>query len=240
MHALAQMVYPGRLIIIGADPSGESAVVVYAVTGRSPASQARRLEMSEGMVWTRPTDPHTIRAGNVDLLVYPAVIIGSGVAVSNGKQTADIDPSADENPVAVLAKGLDRWTYEPDAPIYTPRISGCVLPNGRTALSLIRRGPGGLAERSFHEGTFLPGRGSLVSTYAGPNANPLPAFRGEPVEVGLDGRTPEETAEAVYASLRPEGRTEDFRVAVACLFFPRGPGGEPRVAILNRCERTPS
>jgi len=235
MRSLTQMTYPGRLIIIGADPSGEEAVVVYAVTGRSPSSQARRLEESEGAIWTRPTDLEVLKAGHIDLLVYPAVIIGSGVAVSNGKQTADIDLAADENPVSVLARGLDRWTYEPDAPIYTPRVSGCVLPNGRTALSLIRRGPAGEAERSFHEGSARPGWGKLVSTYAGPNVDPLPAF-----QVGLDGRTPEETASAVYEALGPEGRAPDYRVAVACVFFPRRPGREPRVAVLNRGQRTPS
>ena len=43
-------------------------------------------------VWTRPTDPEILKTGRPDLLVYPAIMIGKGIAVSNGRQTADIDP----------------------------------------------------------------------------------------------------------------------------------------------------
>jgi len=238
MKILERMVYPGRIIIIGADASAAAEVVVYAVTGRSPASQARKLELSGSAVWTKPTDPETVKSGNVDLLVYPAVILGSGVAVSNGRQTSDLDLSGGEGPAGVLAKSLERWTYEPDAPIYTPRITGCVLPDRRAGLSLIRRGQDGISERCFFEFSSRPGEGRLIATYAGENIQPLPIFRGEPLELELSGRTAAETAGAVYAALRPEGRLEDFRVAVACVFWPREAGLRPEVAILNRHERT--
>ncbi|MBM3295358.1 MAG: hypothetical protein FJY82_12680 [Candidatus Aminicenantes bacterium] len=240
MNSLARMLYPGRFIVIGSDPSGSVDVVVYGLTGRSPSSRSRRLERRGGAVWTEPADPETVKRGNVDLLLYPAVVLGAGIAASNGRQTTDIDLSAGENPVAVLAAGLERWTYEPDAPNHTPRIAGCVLPNGRSALGVIRRGRGGSAERAFFECPAVPGRGRLIATYTGENSDPLPAFRGEPLEVEIATGTPEETAAAVFAALRPEGRVEDFRVAVACVFWPREAGLRPQVAIVNRHERTPS
>ena len=86
-----EMVYPGRVIIIGKSLSGED-VVMYALTGRSPSSQARMLliDEAEKKIFVKPTDEDTLKTGNPELLVYPAVIYGSGIAVSNGKQTDDV------------------------------------------------------------------------------------------------------------------------------------------------------
>jgi IMP cyclohydrolase len=240
LDALTSMAYPGRLIIIGRDASGERAVVVYAVTGRSPSSQARELVRQGDSVWTRPTDPEVLARGNPDLLVYPALVFGRGIAVSNGKQTADIPLGGGTGPVAALEAGLRTWTYEPDSPIYTPRISGCVLSGPSAALSIIRRGPGGAAERIFHEFVPEPGEGRMISTYAGENADPLPSFRGDPRILALSESTAEATAKAVFEALGPKSGGPDFRVAVACAFArPVDPSGLD-LAIINRHERTKS
>jgi IMP cyclohydrolase len=238
MKNLTLMAYPGRFIILGRDVAGAHDIVLYGITGRSASSRARRLERRGDIVFIRPTDPDVLKTGNADLLVYPALVLGKGIAVSNGKQTEDIDPLADGSPVRVLEKGLEGWTYEPDAPIFTPRISGCLLPDRRAALSLIKRGGDGRPERSFFEFPLIPGRGKLVATYAGENTHPLPVFQGEPLEIGIETKTAAETAQRVYAALRPEGRPEDFRVAVACVFAPLAPGEEREIAIVNRLERT--
>ena len=152
MTNLTRMIYPGRFIILGRDAAGAYDIVLYGITGRSASSQARRLERRGDNVIIQPTDPDVLKTGNADLLVYPALVLGKGIAVSNGKQTEDIDPLADGSPVRVLEKGLEGWTYEPDAPIFTPRISGCLLPDRRAALSLIKRGGDGRPERSFFRG----------------------------------------------------------------------------------------
>ena len=60
---LSAMEYPGRILIIGRAGGQGEPVVIYAITGRSPSSQARRLEWKEGGVWVRPTDEKTIREG---------------------------------------------------------------------------------------------------------------------------------------------------------------------------------
>src|SRR5665647_2637888 len=126
---LASLEYPGRLIVIGAAPAGGRAVIIYAITGRSPSSQARRFVLRDGGIWVEPTDEATLKQGHVDLLVYPAVLFSrAGLAVSNGKQTTDVRdrlaPSAGTGPA--LAAALASWDFEPDAPIFTPRISGCL------------------------------------------------------------------------------------------------------------------
>jgi IMP cyclohydrolase len=237
---LASLDYPGRLIAIGQASPGGQAVIIYAVTGRSPSSQARELVFRDGGIWVQPTDEATLRQGNVDLLVYPAVLSGpAGIAVSNGKQTADVRdrlrPGAD--PVAALAEALAGWEFEPDAPIFTPRISGALI--GRTAaLSVVRRGPSGESLRSYFEARLRPGEGRLVSTYEGPNTDPLPVFSGEPRFIAVPGASAAEVAEAIYRGLAPGASGKDFRVAVACLFVEPGRPEKTGVHIINRHERT--
>jgi IMP cyclohydrolase len=236
---LASLEYPGRLIVMGAATGGKAAVV-YAITGRSPSSQARKLVNRDGGVWVQPTDEDVLKTGNVDLLVYPALLFDhAGVAVSNGKQTTGIQdglPSG-AGPIAVLAVALAAWDYEPDAPIFTPRISGC-LAQGKAGLSVVRRGPSGETLRSYFDVPLREGEGRLVSTYQGPNSEPLPAFEGEPCRVGLAGASARETAEAIYRDLAPAATAKDFRVAVVCLSVSLSNPENVEVHIINRHERT--
>jgi len=236
LSLLRNLAYPGRLIVIGR--TGGAAVVIYAITGRSASSQARRLVRRDAGVWVEPTDEEILRQGRVDLLVYPALLIAAGgVAVSNGKQTTDIHNALalGAEPVATLATALSRWDFEPDAPTFTPRISGCVTAAG-AALSIVKRGPDGGSLRSYFEVPASPDQGRFVSTYQGENRDPLPAFVGEPLTVDLPPGGARETAEAAYAALAPRTGNPDFRVAVACF---RDPGAaEPEVHIINRHERT--
>jgi IMP cyclohydrolase len=226
------MEYPGRVIVIGMSPAGDQ-VVMYAITGRSPSSQARKLERAEDRILVKPTDEETLRSGDPELLIYPAIIIEKGIAVSNGKQTEDIPLrfSAAQRPIEVLDSALHRWEYEPDEPNYTPRISGCVF-NG-AALSIIKRGDNGSAIREYFELPLIAGRGRMIATYTGTNLNPLPSFSGEPLEVGLPYRSADEAVTALYEALGPAGKN-DFRVAAATVYR----AAETSVALKNRHEVT--
>lgn len=237
LGALTSMSYPGRLIVLGRDGSGERVIVIYAVTGRSPSSQARELVRQGDAVWTRPTDPEVLAKGIPDLLVYPALVFGRGIAVSNGKQTTDILIGGSPSAAGTLEAGLRAWSYEPDAPIFTPRISGCVLPGPSAALNIIRRGGSGEPERTFHE--FVPerGEGRMISTYAGENADPLPSFRGDPKILALSEPSAGAMAAAVYEALGPKPGSPDFRVAVACVYARAGDPAGLDLAIINRHER---
>jgi IMP cyclohydrolase len=232
--------YPGRLIALGVSPDGRRNVVIYAITGRSPSSQARKLVARERGVWTEPTDETALRQGNVDLLVYPALLFEKqGLAVSNGKQTEDIRSmlAAFHNPVSILSEALGTWDYEPDEPTFTPRISGCVR-GGRAALSVISRGPGGKSVKSFFEVPSVPGRVFLVSTYEGPNRDPLPSFRGEPRPWSLTSASCREAAEKVYEALGPTSQGKDFRVAVVGVTAATEDPDSLEIEIINRHERT--
>jgi len=217
---LKAMEYPGRIIIIGRSPAGLPAVM-YAITGRSPSSQARKLEVDQPrqMIFVKPTDEEILKTGNPDLLVYPAIICGRCVAVSNGKQTADVfqhlTPRA--RPAEALLKALRAWQYEPDEPNYTPRISGGLTAAG-AGLSLLKRAADGSVMRSAFEIPLLPGAGKMVATYTGANANPLPPFAGEPQDVALPWSHAADAAAGLYEALAPRAGGPDLRVAAAAAF----------------------
>jgi len=237
------MAYPGRVIIIGAGPGAGRTMVLYAVTGRSPSSQARRLRQEARSIWTEPTDAETLKQGNPELLIYRALAFDSGIAVSNGRQTEDIAAALksrgrDADPLTVLADALQGWEYEPDAPHFTPRISGCVQAGGRAGLNLIRRGGTGAPERAAFSWQLEPGRGKLISTYQGTEENPLPSFSGSPREVGNPWTTARSMAEAAFGSMAPAGPGQDYRVSVACLAADADDLSDAEVHIINLRERS--
>ncbi|MBM3297486.1 MAG: hypothetical protein FJY83_07785, partial [Candidatus Aminicenantes bacterium] len=139
LEALSRTAYPGRGILLGRSPDGRMLAAAYFITGRSASSQARVLVREEETVWTRPSDPEVMKKGDPELLIYPALILSGGLAVSNGRQTADVAAlvASGLSPREILALALEHWDYEPDGPIFTPRISGCATPDGRAALGLV-------------------------------------------------------------------------------------------------------
>ena len=239
LEKLIEKDYPGRLIIIGAEKSGKNIVVLYAITGRSPSSQARKIEFSGQKFLVRPTDESILKTGNVDLLIYPAILLSEGIVVSNGNQTGDIKAVRGAgNAAHVLEMSLAKWEYEPDAPAFTPRISGCVLPSKSAALSIIRRAENGTTERNYFEVPLMPGQGKMISTYTGQNIDPLPSFKGYPEDVSLSCSTAGDMTEAVYEAMKPgEGTHRDFRVAVACVYRNLNDRNRYTLSIINRSER---
>lgn len=236
---LSAMAYPGRIIIIGLNSNADRGVVVYAITGRSPSSQARELTIKGNAVWAMPTDEDVLKQGNVDLLVYSAIAFGPGIAVSNGRQTEDIlnQIQNKDDPGQVLSNGLRQWTYEPDSPHFTPRISGCILPGGKPCLSIIRKDKDGSAERSFFAWALEPGKGRLITTYSGKEEHPLPSFTGDPLLVRISKRSAAGLAKAVYAALEPQNPEKDYRVAVACVYAEIAHLQKYEVHIINKRKR---
>jgi len=238
---ISVMPYPGRLIMIGQDKSGKKIVVFYAVTGRSPSSQARKMTWEKDSLWVKPTDREIIKKGNIDLLIYPALfVLPQGLAVSNGKHTVDIMASLNHsrNASEVLAFSLQKWDYEPDEPAFTPRISGCVLSSGSAALGIIKRAENGDPIRNIFEFPLMRGKGKLIATYSGRDTDPLPSFEGEPLEIDIKNETPIEAAEMIYAAMAPAEKNRDFRVAAACFYVDKKQPETFVYHIINRQERT--
>ena len=74
---LTKLEYPGRLIVIGAPREGMRLGVIYAITGRSPSSQARKLVRRDNGIWVQPTDEATLRTGNQGCgrMWHPAILL---------------------------------------------------------------------------------------------------------------------------------------------------------------------
>lgn len=240
IRPLAESEYPGRIIIIGEEKKQGNVVAVYAITGRSSSSQARKMEKEEDTIWVKPTDLDLLKKGNIDLLLYPSIFcLSQGIAVSNGKQTVDVMACLGQGESAseILAFALKNWDYEPDEPTFTPRISGCVLSNRSAALSLIKRARDGSSQRNIYEFSLVPGEGKMIATYEGKNTEPLPSYAGEPLDVEIEGASAQEVAENVYTSLAPREGEKDFRVAVTCVFGKNIPSNEFEIHIINRADR---
>ncbi len=241
LEALAQMEYPGRFIILGRSMNGEDSIAIYGITGRSLSSQARKLAYQETgrYVSVRPTDETVVHQGNRDLLIYPAIAFEHnlhGVIVSNGQQTDAISRkflSLNAEPFSVLAHALESWSYEPDAPHFTPRISG-FLDSVYGYLCIQKKEQDGLS-RAYFSFPLVRGKGKLLATYTGKNVDPLPSFQGEPFDMILEEACAQELAADVYHSLEPRNKEDDFRVAVCAVYFSPVKRKQD-VAIINRCD----
>lgn len=238
--------YPGRLIIIGKDPKDLNYIVIYAVTGRSPGSQARRIEVEstsqQTTAWVKPipASENEFKEANLDLLVYPALIVNQGLIVSNGRQTEDIFRHLKPKKPAIqtLIEVLSRWEYEPDPPHFTPRISALITPSGSAALALVKRASTSGTARHYFELPLLAGKGYLLCTYMGEETSPLPSFQGEPLVIDLERMlSPEKAAEIIYNSLAPTRPNQpDYRVACLSLFAPVYDLEDHQLVVINRHE----
>jgi len=231
--------YPGRFIIAGQLKNREEAILAYGLTGRSASSQARRLVKKENGIWVEPTDPNLILTGKPDLLIYPAILYSqTGIVISNGKHTSEIMRTLESNrePLLALVRTLKDWKYEPDEPIYTPRISLAYTGGFTLAMSVIKRGEFGTVIRNYFELPLIPGKGWLIMTYMGINIDPVPSFFGEPISLEIQGSTSDEVARQIYESLKPPEGKIDFRVAVACLRVSLAEGEVQEIKVINRHE----
>ena len=180
--------YPGRGVALGLDEGGERLVQVYWIMGRSENSRNRVFETDGTTVWTEAADP--ARCADPSLIIYNALRELRGVfVVTNGDQTDTICRTLLHG--GTFAQALATRAYEPDAPNYTPRISGLLdlrLGHPVASLCVLRRSAFSDATDvlSWHYEAFGKGIGHCITTYMG-DGKPLPPFEGEPFAVPLVG-----------------------------------------------------
>lgn len=230
---LKNNVYPGRGIIVGLDETAENLIQVYWIGGRSKNSQNRIFtEEPRGFLETTPLNPDVTTQNN-NLTIYTAMAEKDlRYVVSNGHQTLSILKG---NCSCCLEKLLKCWTYEPDEPNFTPRISALINLGELNEEFDVEFGI--LSKSAFDEkcerGFFklplrLPGMGYCVHTYSG-NGNPLPPFEGAPYVVPLIGGI-EDIKNTFWDILNPE-----TRVALAVKFIDTR-SGQSIMTIKNRFE----
>lgn len=205
-NRLAANPYPGRGIVLGVNSAGDHYIQVYWIMGRSANSRNRIFKLENETVMTYPK--------NINQVTDPSLIIYNALRhtenrfiVSNGVQTDTIF-SALENRRS-LESALLAHTYEPDAPNFTPRISGLIdLTNTQTPiqLAIIKKSVWSNAtEFQFFQYTFLEkGLGLCLHTYEN-DGNPLPSFSGEPYPVPL-AENPHEIAVQFWHTLDKENK----------------------------------
>lgn len=185
---LGENPYPGRGIVLGKSPEGKL-LQFYWIMGRIENSRNRYFTKDYGNVRTQPRDPEKVK--DRSLVIYRAMgEVGRRYLVSNGAQTETLLEAAAAG--ANYQQALRRWAHEPDAPHFTPRISGGIEIEDGGAwgwLSIIRadRFDQSLSMRNFYElPPFSAGYGWCLSTYRG-EGTPLPSFLGDPFVVPLKG-----------------------------------------------------
>ena len=178
--------YPGRGLVLGLDETGKQLIQVYWIMGRSENSRNRVFETDGRRVWTEPADP--AKCKDPSLIIYNALRELRGVyVVTNGDQTDTICDAIAAS--GTFEQALATRDYEPDAPNYTPRISGVHdLRQGAPVaqLSVLRRSAFGAATDRllWTVEQFGAGFGHCITTYVG-DGNPLPSFAGEPFLVPI-------------------------------------------------------
>ncbi len=177
--------YPGRGIVLGTSPCGEFLVQVYWIMGRSENSRNRVFVMDgdTGFMKTQAFDASKLTDPSL-IIYYPARHLAGVHIVTNGDQTDTVFEGIQAGKTFEVA--LDSRQYEPDAPNFTPRISGITFQNASPALYKlsILKSVGNSEEAGCMRFTYsyekaLPGLGHFISTYAS-DGKPIPSFQGEP------------------------------------------------------------
>lgn len=198
--------YPGRGIILGLSEDGKASVLLYFTMGRSVNSRNRIFERTHDGIRTAAFDPAKLT--DPDLVIYNAVRACKGqTIVTNGDQTDTIYEHLIKD--CDFRSALRTREFEPDAPLYTPRISGLVGPDGSYCLSILKTLNGDSARccRYFFEyPAAFPGEGHFISTYV-TDGNPPPSFKGEPIPVKITVATGLEAfAQTVWDALNDENK----------------------------------
>ena len=208
---LSSTSYPGRGIVIGKTPDGKKAAIAYFIMGRSENSR-NRVFVTEGEgIRTEAFDPSKLE--DPSLIIYaPVRVSGNTTIVTNGDQTDTIYDLMKEG--KTFEESLRTREFEPDAPNYTPRISGILyFENGayHYDMSILKSNNGNPDECNrftYSYGNPVAGEAHFIHTYMG-DGNPLPSYEGEPTLVDVPDDM-DEFAELVWNNLNEDNKVSLF------------------------------
>ncbi len=178
--------YVGRGIVIGKTANGKKAAVAYFIMGRSANSRNRVFINKDGEIFTEPFDKSKVE--DPSLIIYAALrSYKNNLIVTNGDQTDTIYDGLKSG--TSFEKALESRTFEPDAPNFTPRISGMLtFENGDFSyrMSILKSidADGTDCARYCFSYPSKAGLGHFIHTYVC-NGDPIPTFSGEPERVAV-------------------------------------------------------
>lgn len=210
IHNITELIkdneYVGRGIIIGKTPDGKKAVSAYFIMGRSANSRNRIFVENGDEVIIHPYDASLVE--DPSLIIYsPIRKIDNKLIVTNGDQT-DTVYTALENGLS-FSEALTSREFEPDAPNFTPRISGMLTFTEKDftyEMSILKSADaiGSACNRYTYSFASLPGLAHFIHTYVC-NGNPIPTFQGEPERVATCDDIDAFTSE-LWEALNPDNK----------------------------------
>ena len=209
---LSENSYPGRGIVLGRTPDGKKAAIAYFIMGRSTNSR-NRVFVTEGEgIRTEAFDPSKLT--DPSLIIYaPVRVRGSDTIVTNGDQTDTIYERMMKGDT--FEESLRGREFEPDAPNYTPRISGLVRTEGGRLfyeISILKSADGDPSSCRRYTFTYTnppAGIGHFIHTYQS-DGNPLPSCFGEPEQVTDLSDDIDDWAAMIWKNLNADNKVSLF------------------------------
>ena len=203
--------YPGRGIVIGVSEDGRYAVSAYFIMGRSSNSRNRVFVSDGDGIRTQAFDPTKLE--DPSLIIYaPVRVLGPYTIVTNGDQTDTVYEGMKAG--QSFEESLRSRRFEPDAPNYTPRISGVMhVENGRFdyQLSILKSDNGDPSSDNRYTFAYTTpgkGQGRFIHTYMG-DGDPLPSYEGEPAPIKIEGDIDSFTSK-LWESLNADNKVSLF------------------------------
>lgn len=209
---LSENAYPGRGIIIGKSADGKYAVTAYFIMGRSENSRNRVFVEDGNGIRTQAFDPAKLT--DPSLIIYsPVRVLGNKTIVTNGDQTDTIYELM--NNQMTFEQALRTREFEPDAPNFTPRISGIIKVEPEKtfnyAMSILKSAngnPDSCNRFTFTYNNPIDGEGHFIHTYMC-DGNPLPSFEGEPKLISIEGNI-SEFGDSLWENLNSDNKVSLF------------------------------
>lgn len=178
--------YVGRGIVLGKTEDGSKALAAYFIMGRSNNSRNRIFVENGDEVIINPFDASKVE--DPSLIIYsPIKKLNNHLIVTNGDQTDTVYDGLKEG--KSFSEALTTREFEPDAPNFTPRISGMITFENNDftyEMSILKSADenGSACARFSYSYPSISGLGHFIHTYMCDGA-PIPTFQGEPERVAI-------------------------------------------------------
>ncbi|MCR5045245.1 MAG: IMP cyclohydrolase [Treponema sp.] len=205
---LSSTSYPGRGIILGKSACGKYAIAAYFIMGRSENSRNRIFVQDGEGIKTQAFDPS--KMSDPSLIIYsPVRVLNDFTIVTNGDQTDTVYEEMSKG--KSFEESLRGREFEPDAPNFTPRISGIMkIKDGayNFALSILKSDNGN--KESCNRFTYKysnpqNGLARFIHTYMS-DGNPLPSFEGEPALLQASASNIDEWTNQIWSALNQDNK----------------------------------
>ncbi|GFI55254.1 hypothetical protein IMSAG013_00296 [Clostridiales bacterium] len=220
--------YPGRGIITGMSADGKSAVAAYFIMGRSANSRNRVFAAEGEDLKTKAFDESKVEDPSL-IIYYPVRTLQNNLIVTNGDQTDTIFDFLSQG--KTMEDALATRCFEPDAPLFTPRISALLTFADGTfsyKMSILKAADaaGAHCARQYFCYEAAAGEGQFIHTYQC-DGNPPPSFAGEPEPVEIPNDVDAFTKE-IWENLH-----EDNKISLFVRYIDLA-SGEAQTRVLNK------